>query len=130
MWPKPDPKSATPVSEQIARAMRCRIAGGELIEGEKVASVRAFAAEILVNPNTVAKVYRELEREELLEARPGSGVFVATGARSRCADALQHDLEERFRRLIQEARDAGIVGEALQELIEAACDSRRAQRKS
>ncbi|MFT7618745.1 MAG: GntR family transcriptional regulator [Planctomycetota bacterium] len=124
MWPRPNPKSSVPVSEQIARSIRARISSGRLNEGEKLPSVRAFAAELLVNPNTVAKVYRELEREELLVARPGSGVTVAIGARERCANFLATQLEERLRSLLHEIKDAGFVGEALQELIESAQDLR------
>ena len=72
-----DPTGAVPVSEQIAEQIRFAIATGRLEPDEKLPSVRALARDLLVNPNTVAKVYRDLEREGILRTRPGSGAFVA-----------------------------------------------------
>ncbi len=80
-------------------------------------SVRSLAAEILVNPNTVAKVYRELEREKLLKARPGSGVLVATGAAKRARRTVHAELKFRLSAWLEEARDVGLADELLQEIL-------------
>ncbi|MCA9322030.1 MAG: GntR family transcriptional regulator [Planctomycetes bacterium] len=117
MWRKPDPKAAASVSEQIARQLRARIAGDELGEGERLPSVRALATELLVNPNTVAKVYRELEQAGLVVTRPGSGVSVAPKAQIVARDALRRDLVDRLSELLGEARTAGFAGEDLDELL-------------
>ena len=61
-----------PVSEQIAEQVRFAIAAGRLGAEDRLPSVRALARDLLVNPNTVAKVYRDLERDGILRTRPGS----------------------------------------------------------
>ncbi|MCA8970250.1 MAG: GntR family transcriptional regulator [Planctomycetes bacterium] len=71
-----DPHSLTPPSQQIVAAVLDAIAGLELGPGDKLPSVRGLASEALVNPNTVTKAYRDLERMGATEGRNGTGVFV------------------------------------------------------
>ena len=124
MWPRPDPRSPEPVSEQIARSIRARIAAAAIGEGERLASVRNLAADLLVNPNTIAKVYRELEREGLLDSRPGSGVSIAKGAAARCRSIEVDRLRRQIASLIDQARQAGLDGRELEELIREAAECR------
>src|SRR5512134_3818509 len=70
-------KSEVPIHRQIADGLRLAVAAGRLAPGDEVPSVRALAAELGVNPNTVARAYRELERERWVETRRGAGTFVA-----------------------------------------------------
>ena len=66
-----DPKSPTPIFEQIATQLRQRIATGVYKPQESLPSLRNLAAEIRVNPNTIQKAYDELAREGLVESRRG-----------------------------------------------------------
>ncbi|RJP65880.1 MAG: GntR family transcriptional regulator [Candidatus Abyssobacteria bacterium SURF_17] len=66
-----------PIYFQIAREIKHSIAVGSLRPGEQLPSVREIAAQITVNPNTVAKAYRELEAEGIVETRRGTGTFVS-----------------------------------------------------
>jgi GntR family transcriptional regulator len=77
-----DPKAAVPIYRQITDHIQRAVAAGKLQPGDQLPSVRELAAQLLVNPNTVAKVYRDLEREGLLEARRGQGTYVSASARS------------------------------------------------
>ncbi len=79
-----NPKSTVPLSEQIAEGLRFAIACGRLAARDRLPGVRRLAQDLLVNPNTVAKVYRDLEREGVLDTRPGSGAFVAEDAARLC----------------------------------------------
>jgi DNA-binding transcriptional regulator YhcF (GntR family) len=72
-----DPSSPTPVSAQLVARLRGAIVRGRPAPGERVPTVRALAEELGLAPNTVAKAYRQLEREGYLEARGRSGTFVA-----------------------------------------------------
>ncbi len=72
-----DPKSAIPIHRQIGDQIRRSVAAGLLEPGDQLPSVRELAARLLVNPNTVAKVYRDLERDGLLETRRGQGTFIS-----------------------------------------------------
>ena len=83
-----DPHSLTPPSQQIVAAVLDALASGELTAGDKLPSVRAVAAQALVNPNTVTKAWRDLEHLGVTQGRNGSGVFV-TAAGPDVAKALR-----------------------------------------
>ena len=72
------PKEGIPIYRQIVNQLKYMIASGRLSTGEKLPPVRKLAEQLLVNPNTVARAYRELETAGLLKTRQGSGVIVAT----------------------------------------------------
>jgi len=71
--------SGVPIYLQLKNQLRRAIVGGVLQVGDRLPTVRDLAAEAVVNPNTVARVYRELEAEGLLETQRGVGTFVAEG---------------------------------------------------
>ncbi len=68
--------SAVPVYEQLKRQIRLGIVSGEYPEGHRMPSIRQLAAQLTINPNTIAKVYRQLETDGFLNSRSGSGFFV------------------------------------------------------
>lgn len=113
-----DPKGPTSPSEQIADQVRFAVAAGVLVAGEQLPSVRVLAETVLVNPNTIARAWRELEREGVLAPRPGRGVFVAEGARARCRIARDRIVRERLRRVVEEGRQAGLVPAELRGLLD------------
>ena len=76
MFEQLDPRSPTPLYAQIANRLRVAIAAGELRPGAALSSVRHLAAELRVNPATVAQAYRDLESEGFVEMRQGAGTFV------------------------------------------------------
>jgi GntR family transcriptional regulator len=72
-----DTASRLPIYQQLGQQIREQIARGDLRPEDKLPSVRQLSAELVVNPNTIARAYTELEREGLLVSRPGRGNFVA-----------------------------------------------------
>jgi len=72
-----DTTSRTPLYRQLAGQIREAVARGRLRHEERLPSVRELSRQLVVNPNTIARVYTELEREGILNTRPGLGVFVA-----------------------------------------------------
>ena len=72
-----DPSSRLPIYRQLTNQYREAVARGKLLPEERLPSVRELSRTLVVNPNTIARVYTELEREGLLNTRPGLGVFVA-----------------------------------------------------
>jgi GntR family transcriptional regulator len=72
-----EPASRTPIYRQLGDQIRESIATGRLACDEKLPSVRELSRSLVLNPNTIARVYLELEREGVLATRPGLGVFVA-----------------------------------------------------
>ncbi len=73
---KVDVKSALPVYEQIKRAIKLIILSGRLRGGDQLMSIREMALKLRINPNTIIKVYYQLEIEGFVISRPGAGYFV------------------------------------------------------
>ncbi len=69
--------SRLPIYRQLTNQIREATARGDLKPDERLPSVRELSKELVVNPNTIARAYTELERDGLLNSRPGLGVFVA-----------------------------------------------------
>ena len=76
-----------PIYGQIADRVKFAVAAGVLRPGELVPSVRELSKQLVVNPNTVARAYRDLQTEGLLEPVRGTGLQVAEGAPERCREA-------------------------------------------
>jgi GntR family transcriptional regulator len=73
---KVDAQSAVPVYEQIKRAIKLAIVSGNLEEGDKLMSLRELSLKLTVNPNTIIKVYDQLETDGFISSRPGAGYYV------------------------------------------------------
>ncbi len=71
-----DPKAGSPFYRQIIDQIKFGIASGKLKIGEQLPTVRALAVELKVNLNTVAKAYKELEIQQILETHQGTGTFI------------------------------------------------------
>lgn len=74
---KLDPKAGSPFYRQIIDQIKFGIASGKLKIGEQLPTVRALAVDLKVNLNTVAKAYKELEIQNILETHQGTGTFIS-----------------------------------------------------
>ncbi|MGK7394523.1 MAG: GntR family transcriptional regulator [Candidatus Cyclobacteriaceae bacterium M3_2C_046] len=72
-----DPKAGVPFYRQIIDQIKYGIASGRLKVGEQLPTVRALAVELKVNLNTIAKAYKELEIQNVLETHQGTGTFIS-----------------------------------------------------
>jgi GntR family transcriptional regulator len=72
-----NPASGTPLYLQLVEHLKHSVATGAIKAGEQLPSVRRMAEDLLINPNTVVRAYRDLESEGIVELRHGSGVFVS-----------------------------------------------------
>ena len=72
-----DNASGRPVYQQIMDQIRRDIAMGRLQKDEKLPTVRQLAAQLAINPNTIAKAYRQLEQQGIIVTKPGAGAFIA-----------------------------------------------------
>jgi len=124
-----DPRSSIPVFQQLVDEVKSAVARGACASGEMIPSVRQMAAQALINPNTVAKAYRDLERDGIVTTRRGLGVFVAEGAAKLCRNGRREDIREKLEEITAEARRAGISGEELREEIERALSDAYARAK-
>ena len=74
---KPNPASGVPIYLQLMDQVKHSIATGALKNGDQLPGIRRVAEDLVMNPNTVAKAYRELEHEGIIELRHGAGAFIA-----------------------------------------------------
>jgi len=112
-----DPKSAIPIYRQITDGIRRGVAAGLLAPGERLPSVRDLAARLLVNPNTVAKVYRDLERDGLLRARRGQGTYIAASASSLAERERSRLIAEQLEQVATDVRAFGMPSESAVDLF-------------
>src|SRR5215472_1807513 len=80
---RPNPSSGVPIYLQLMEQVKHGIETGALRPGEQLPGIRPLAEELVINPNTVAKAYRELQHEGVIELRHGAGAFVAGNGRSK-----------------------------------------------
>jgi GntR family transcriptional regulator len=111
-----DARSGVATYLQIVQQVKEALRLGLLDVGDQLPTVREVVADLAINPNTVAKAYRDLEREGLVAARPGRGTFVAG---SLAPPSLQH--HEALRRELEQwltaAIQAGLDEESIRALI-------------
>ena len=80
-----DPRSSTPIYEQIELGIKELILKGALKYGEKLPSVREMSSILTINPNTISKAYGELEREGVIETLRGKGTFITDNYKGKVA---------------------------------------------
>ena len=90
MFIRPNPSSGVPIYLQLMEQLKHAVETGALRAGDQLPGIRPLAEELVMNPNTVAKAYRELEHEGVIELRHGSGAFVSPNRRAgRVGDKLR-----------------------------------------
>ncbi len=114
-----DPTNGLAIYEQVARQVIFAIAGGSLAPGEMVPSVRDLARELAINPNTVARAYRELQAEGVLEPVRGTGLVVAQGALPRCRQERVTMIRARLQQVLLEAKQSRLESDDLRALVQA-----------
>jgi len=116
---KPNPSSGVPIYLQLMEQVKHAIETGALRPGEQLPSIRPLAEELVVNPNTVAKAYRELEHEGVIELRQGAGAFVSDKAPTKKdADKLRA-AQATVASAIEKLRERGVTDEEIRRLVEA-----------
>jgi GntR family transcriptional regulator len=113
-----DARSGVATYLQLVQQVRHALRLGLLREGDQLPTAREVVAQLAINPNTVLKAYRELEREGLVAARPGLGTFVLRslpGPGHLISGKLRRDLDKWLRA----ARDAGLSAEDIDALVDA-----------
>jgi GntR family transcriptional regulator len=102
-----DPSSRLPIYRQLGGQLREAIARGSLQPEDRLPSVRQLSRRLVVNPNTIARVYTELERQGVLHTRPGLGVFVAQPKAALAREVREERLHELLDGVLTEAVHLG-----------------------
>jgi GntR family transcriptional regulator len=112
-----DNASGRAVYRQIIDQVKRDIALGRLIKDEKLPTVRQLAAQLAINPNTIAKAYRQLEQEGIIVTKPGSGAFIANLDSNLSRSVRKKILSEELERIAVESFHMQIDRQTLLELF-------------
>ena len=113
---KVDPRSSTPIYEQIQFGIKELILKGALQGGEKIPSVREMASLLTINPNTISKAYGELEREGIIETLRGKGTYVVDNLNREVDEKKMQYISEELKKIILEANYNGMDKDSFVEL--------------
>lgn len=108
--------SKMPIYMQIMDMMKRKIISGELKGGDRVPSVREYASILKVNPNTVQRVYAELENSNLIYTKRGIGKFV-TEDKDKINEIKEEIFNEVINNFIKESRELGFTKEEIIRII-------------
>jgi GntR family transcriptional regulator len=125
-----NPSSGVPIYLQLMEQVKHNIETGALRPGEQLPGIRPLAEELVINPNTVAKAYRELEHEGVIEIRHGAGAFVSAATRAKKAtDALRAG-QTLVAGTVEKLRARGVTDEEIRRLFEAELAALESNRRS
>jgi GntR family transcriptional regulator len=124
-----DPKSATPIYRQVMDQVSRAVAAGVLASGDQLPSVRELAAQLLLNPNTVARVYRDLEREGLVETRRGEGTYISSNASALREAERRRLIATQLAAVARDVHAFGLSGAEAVKLFREALDHEDSRRK-
>src|SRR4051812_12437339 len=116
---RPNPSSGVPIYLQLMEQVKHSIETGALRPGEQLPGIRPLAEQLVVNPNTVAKAYRELEHEGIIELRHGAGAFVSPNARARKTTDKLRAGQAIVAAAVERLKARGVTEEEIRRLFEA-----------
>ncbi len=116
---RPNPSLGTPIYLQLMEQIKHAIETGALRAGEQLPGIRPLAEELVINPNTVAKVYRELEHDGVIELRHGAGAFVSRNGRTQKLTDKLRAAQAVVAAAIERLRAQGLSEEEIRRLFEA-----------
>jgi GntR family transcriptional regulator len=121
---RPNPSLGVPIYLQLMEQVKHAIETGALRPGEQLPGIRPLAEELVMNPNTVAKAYRELEHEGVIELRHGAGAFVSAQARTKKTAEAVRAAQPVIAAAVKQLRSRGLTDEEIRRVFEAELASR------
>jgi GntR family transcriptional regulator len=119
-----DPRSGVPIYLQLIEQIKRSVALGIMAGGEQLPTVKQLALDLTINPNTVARAYRDLERDGVIETSPGRGSFVRSdgAAQTTALNAGADVARESFENAVREAKSLGLARGAVRDIFAASLD--------
>jgi DNA-binding transcriptional regulator YhcF (GntR family) len=111
------PSDGVPIYLQIVNQVKYLVASGRLVAGEELPPIRVLADQLVINPNTVARAYRELEIAGVVEKRRTAGTYISASGSPLARRERLKILNERIDALLAEARQMNVDTDELVRLI-------------
>ena len=127
MVPRLNPASGVPLYLQLIEQVKHAIETGAIRAGEQLPSVRQMAENLVINPNTVARAYRELEHEGIIELKHGSGAFIRESIVPR--EKLMQKAQTVVRSALDQLESFDLSEDEIRRLLENELASRRKSKK-
>ena len=108
-----DHRAAIAVYYQLVEGIKKLVYRGEMCDGQQLPTVRALAQALDINPNTVARAYRELEQQGILESRVGRGTFLSAAGSGGEKHGKLAKLESLWKEMQEKSREMGLTAEDL-----------------
>jgi GntR family transcriptional regulator len=112
------PNDGVPIYQQVVNQIKYLVASGRLAAGEELPAIRVLAEQLLVNPNTVARAYRELETVGIVEKRRTAGTYVSDQGSPLARRERVKILTARIDALLAEARHMDVALEEILKLVQ------------
>lgn len=117
MYIKINSESGVPLYLQIVKQVKYLVACGALKSADKLPAVRELAVQLRINPNTVAKAYRELQHEKIIDSKWGEGNFISEEIKNVSESQKGKIISEILDNAIRQATDIGLSKEELTKLF-------------
>ncbi|MDR2481530.1 MAG: GntR family transcriptional regulator [Spirochaetaceae bacterium] len=113
-----DTSSGVPVYRQLIEQVENAVVSGRLKSGDRLPTIRSLSVELKINPNTIAKVYNELEIRGILKTQVGSGTFISQASPDNDNDRREKKISSILGRFFREMNELGVKKQELVKFIE------------
>ena len=113
-----DLASGQALYQQIVNQIKNMVAAGTLRSGDRLPTVRELASQLVVNPNTIAHAYQQLEREKVIETRRGLGSFICEGESPLTRDVRLKMVADLIDRALVEAHHVNVTSDEVRAILE------------
>ncbi len=110
-------QSGVPIYRQLIMQIEKGVAAGILMPKEQLPTIREVALELTINPNTVARAYRELEAKGIIISVHGRGTYISEDINSDIKSKSERIIREEFKEIINEAKQFGIMPERIMDIL-------------
>lgn len=115
-----DPRSGVPIYLQLIEQVKRSVALGVLAPGEQLPTVKQLALDLTINANTVARAYRDLERDTVIETAPGRGSFVRADGAAKQVAVAGDVAADAVAQAVREAKSLGLPAAGVRAIFESA----------
>jgi GntR family transcriptional regulator len=110
-------ESGVPIYLQIMRQIKLLVVSGSMKPGDQLPSVRELSMKLRLNPNTVARIYRELQHEKIIESRRGEGNYISENILEPLAREKHKVISESLKEFLGQARSFGYTDKEIKEIF-------------